>query len=456
MTDIRAALAPSKRAVYWLDSPDRPLPRHPVAGDVRCDLLIVGGGFSGLWAAVRAKEREPDLDVVLVEADRLGSAASGRNGGFCSASLTHGSANGSTRYPAEADRLEAMGRENLDAIEETVQRYGIDCDFRRSGTINVATQEHEVAWLRAGHGEFLDRAAVRAEVDSPTFLAGNWEREGSALVDPAALTWGLADAAERLGVRIFERTPASALRREDGRMAVTTPRGGVSAKQVVLGTNAFPGLLRRTRLATVPVYDYVLMTEPLTKRQRAAIGWGSGAGLSGVANQFHYYRMTRDGRILWGGYDAIYHYGRSIDAKHENRDVTYEKLARQFFETFPQLEGLRFSHRWAGVIDTCSRFFAFFGTAFGGDVAYVTGYTGLGVGATRFAADVMLDLLGGTPTERTRLTMVRRKPIPFPPEPFAYLAVQITKRSLAKADASGGRRDLWLRILDRFGLGFDS
>jgi glycine/D-amino acid oxidase-like deaminating enzyme len=117
---------------------------------------------------------------------------------------------------------------------------------------------------------------------------------------------------------------------------------------------------------------------------------------------------------------------------------------------------VRFTHRWGGVIDTCTRFSAFFGTAYDGRVAYALGYTGLGVAATRFGADVMLDLLAGEETERTRLRMVRERPLPFPPEPLRFAGVQLTRRSLARADARGGERNLWLRALDRLGLGFDS
>jgi glycine/D-amino acid oxidase-like deaminating enzyme len=198
------------------------------------------------------------------------------------------------------------------------------------------------------------------------------------------------------------------------------------------------------------------MTEPLTDAQLAAIGWAHRQGVGDSGNQFHYYRLTADNRILWGGYDAIYHFGRKIDDRLDQRPATFDLLARQFFETFPQLEGLRFTHQWGGAIDTCTRFFAFFGTAYAGRAAYALGYTGLGVGATRFGANVMLDLLDGLDTERTRLQMVRSKPLPFPPEPLAFAGVQLTRWSLAAADRKGGRRNVWLRSLDRMGLGFDS
>jgi glycine/D-amino acid oxidase-like deaminating enzyme len=130
--------------------------------------------------------------------------------------------------------------------------------------------------------------------------------------------------------------------------------------------------------------------------------------------------------------------------------------AEHFAETFPQLAGIRFTHKWGGVIDVCSRFSGFFDTAYRGRLAYAVGYTGLGVGASRFGADVMLDLLDGRPTERTRLAMVRRKPVPFPPEPLRSAVIQLTQRSIDRADRHDGRRNLWLRTLDRLGLGFDS
>ena len=124
--------------------------------------------------------------------------------------------------------------------------------------------------------------------------------------------------------------------------------------------------------------------------------------------------------------------------------------------TFPQLEGIRVTHQWAGAIDTCTRFCAFWATSHRGRVAHTAGFTGLGVGATRFAADVLLDLLDGVATERTRLEMVRRKPLPFPPEPLASVGINLTRWSLDRADHRAGHRNLWLRTLDRFGLGFDS
>jgi glycine/D-amino acid oxidase-like deaminating enzyme len=234
-----------------------------------------------------------------------------------------------------------------------------------------------------------------------------------------------------------------------------TPSGRVRARRVLLATSAFPPLLRAVRRYIVPVYDYVLVSEPLGRR-RGEIAWRRRQGIGDAGNQFHYYRLTADDRILWGGYDAVYRYRGPVRPDLDDHDATFAKLSQHFFHTFPQLEGLRFTHRWGGAIDTCSRFSVFFGTAHGGRLAYAAGYTGLGVGAARFGARVALDLLDGRDTEATRLRYVRSKPVPFPPEPLRWAAIQLTRNRLAAADRREGRRGLWLGLLDRLGLGFDS
>jgi glycine/D-amino acid oxidase-like deaminating enzyme len=442
---------------FWLDRPDRPAPRPPLTSSMSAGLAVIGGGFSGLWTALLAKERDPGREVVLIEGDRIASAATGRNGGFCAASLTHGEANGRTRFPGESGRLDHLGLQNLDEIEATVNRYGIACDFERTGTLSVATQPYQVKHLEASGEDVLDLGRVRAEVNSPTYLAGVWDRGGCALVDPARLAWGLAKTAESLGVRIAEHTRVAAIGRAGRRLTLRTQAGAmITADHVALGTSAFPSLIRRMRWHTVPVYDYVLVTEPLTPPQLESVGWRNRQGVDDMANQFHYYRLTADNRILWGGYDAIYHFGRKIKPSYDQRPATFHRLAAHFFSTFPQLEGIRFTHRWGGAIDTCTRFCAYFGTAFAGRAAYAAGYTGLGVGASRFGASVMLDLLAGEPTGRTGLAMIRSKPLPFPPEPLAFLGIQLTRWSLDQADRNRGNRNAWLRTLDRLGVGFDS
>jgi glycine/D-amino acid oxidase-like deaminating enzyme len=406
---------------------------------------------------------------VLIEGRRIAWAGTGRNGGFCSASITHGLSNGLDRFPGEAETLERLGRQNLDEIEQAVRRYGIDCDFARTGDLAVATQPWQLDGLAESaqaasklglRVELLDESQVRAQVNSPTYLGGLWDRDGCATVDPARLAWGLRRACLAAGVRIYEHTPATAIgeepRRRGNRLTLITPRGSVLADRVALAAGAFAPLLRRLRYYVVPVYDYALVTRPLTRAQLDSIGWRNRQGVGDAGNQFHYYRLTADNRILWGGYDAVYYYGSKIAARLDQRPATFATLADHFNATFPQLDGLDFTHCWGGVIDTCSRFCPFFGTARSGRLAYVAGYTGLGVGASRFGANVMLDLLAGERTERTELDMVRTVPVPFPPEPVRAIGIGLTRWSLARADRHDGQRNAWLRALDSIGLGFDT
>lgn len=440
-------------------------PQPSPTSDIHCDLLVVGGGLGGLWAAIRASERHPDWRILLIEQGVIAGAASGRNGGFVSYSLTHGLGNGFARWPQELEQLERLGMQNLDEYESDIERYGIDCDFRRSGKILMATEQYQVPWMSEGAAlaarfgrtvHPLTRTQVRDRVDSPTYLGGLWDPTGTALVDPARLSAGLAEVLRARGVQIAEHTPGLQLNHGDGVMNVTTPSAEVRARKVILATSAFRPLLARLRLSTIPVYDYAIATEPLSPAMLQTIGWEGREGLTDSANQFHYYRLTQDNRLLWGGYDAIYHFGSKLEPELDQRPQTFETLTKHLLTTFPQLEGVKIENAWGGVVDSSTRFNAFYGTAARGKVAYVLGHTGLGVGSSRFSADVLVDLLDGETTERTSLRMVRSKPVPFPPEPVRSLGVNLTRRAMAKADRQGGRRGPWLKTMDALGIGFDS
>ena len=453
-------------ALYWLDEdPLEPQPNPTLIGDVTTDLCVVGAGYTGLWTALIAKEQNPEREVIIVEQRETGAGASGRNGGFCSYSLTHGFMNGYSRFKDEMAVIERLGRENLDLIEETIKRYGIDCQFEWTGELRIANEEWMIeglvdeANLRNSFGdnvEVLGQEEIQARVNSPLSKAALWDPDGTALVDPARLVWGLERACLKLGVKIFENTHVEWLERTSDGMIVHTPYGSVYAQKVALATNVFKSLVKRAHKYVVPVYDFQLVTEPLTKEQMKSIGWDGREGLSEAGNQFHYYRLTKDNEILWGGYDAIYNFRGKVRQEYETDAETYAHLAEAFLETFPQLKGIKFTHGWGGAIDTCSRFSPFWGKAYGGRVAYVLGFTGLGVGSTRFGAQVMLDLLDKVDNERTRLKMVRRKPLPFPPEPLKFIFIRFTQWSINRADQNQGKRNLWLRLLDVLGLGFDS
>ena len=459
-------LADVQPEMWWLDEdPLEPESHSALIGDVGADLCVVGAGYTGLWTALIAKERNPTREVVVVEQLETGAGASGRNGGFCNYSLTHGFGNGMSRFPHEIETLERLGRENLNEIEAAIARYGIECDWERTGELSVAVapwqMENMVEEARhrnelGDHVEVLDQEQVRARVNSPLYVGGIYDHDGTALVDPARLVWGLERACLSLGVKIYEHSKVEWLEDVDEGVRVHTPYGAVTAARVALATNVFTSLVRSARKYIVPVYDYQIVTEPLTDEQLASIGWAGREGVADAGNQFHYYRLTNDRSIVWGGYDAVYYFRGQVRHEYEFNAETYATLASHFLSTFPQLAGIKFTHAWGGAIDTCTRFSPFWGTAHGGKVAYVLGYTGLGVGATRFGAATMLDLLDGQDTERTRLTMVRKRPMPFPPEPLRWLFIRLTQWSIRRADEHEGRRNLWLKMMDLFGVGFDS
>ena len=449
-------LADARPVSYWHDlhalTPVTSALRHPTSAD----LVVVGAGFTGLWTAVTAKLRSPERDVVLLDAEHVGFGATGRNGGFISDSVTHGLTHGLARWPDQIDALLEVGRDNLSGLVHDLQSAGIAPELSLVGKTIVATTPHQAASLPplvdllARHGEdaeLLDGAGVRADVGSPTYLGGIRVRTGGGVMDPVALAVGLRDWALRLGVRIHEQTPVV---RVEG-ATVVTPLALVQARQVVVATNAFRNPVRRLRKYVVPVYDHVLVTEPLSAGQWAALGWRDRQGLTDAGNQFHYYRPLSDGRILWGGYDAIYYYGSRTDVTLEQRDSSHRLLAEHFRQTFPQLEGLRFTHRWAGLIDTSSRFTPYVDVDRSGSVAHALGFTGLGVAYSRLAATAMLDALDGHPVP----AFMSERPVPFPPEPVRYLGVQTTRAALAREDRTG-RRGPWLRTLDRLGVGFNS
>jgi len=460
---VNQSLAQAQPYPVWRSMPAQTSVAPRLTADLSCDLAIVGGGFVGLWTALLARQRWPDATIVVLEAGRCGGEASGRNGGFCAPSISHGVANALKRWPQEAEQLVRLGRENLVAFEEDLQRYGMDVAFERQGKLNVASQPWQIDGLRsmqrnyARFGidcEFVEGEALRSYLDSPAYVAGVFE-PNYALLNPVKMVAELRRVCLAQGVQLFEHSPVTALREDGNHSVLETGLGRVKAAKVALGTNIAPPLLGKLKSKVIPIYDYALATQPLDESQLRAIGWAGRYGIADSGNQFHYLRKTEDNRILWGGYDAIYHFGSRRDEALTQRPESFATLARQFQAAFPTLADVSFSHAWGGIIDTSARTTMFCGTSFGGRVAYAQGFTGQGVSASRFAALTLLDLLEGQSTERTRLAMTSTAPFAFPPEPLRYVGVSLAQRSLAREDLTG-RRDWLLKGFDALGIGFDS
>lgn len=462
------ALKDSKYCPLWHDQAGRPETLPSLSHDTQCELLIVGGGFTGLWAALQAIERQPNADIILIEKTTIADGASGRNGGFLSSSLAHGETNTDHQFPGEADKLYELGQQNLKEFLETLTRYNIDARYEKVGETSVATDQESVEALRKDYqdtindgleAKWFDQEAMQQEVNSPTYLAGVQYLDGQdGVIDPARLCWGLKRTILDLGVRIFEQTPMDKLTPLGrDKMQVRCPDGIINSNKVLLATNAYRSPIGKIRRTIIPVWDYQIATEPLTQEQLDSVGWHkSRHAISNHANMFHYYRFTQDNRITWGGGGAVHYFFNSNTDPKTCADIPerFNQLAAEFVETFPQLKDVKFSHRWSGIIATSTRFCVCPGTAYNNRVAYAVGYTGLGVGASRFGARIGIELLGYQPSDILDMQFVKKNPIPWVPEPFKWIGVELTHRALIKADNNGGKRGLWLKMLDFFNLGF--
>jgi len=462
------ALKDAKSRPLWHDPEIMPEVLPPLATDEKCELLIVGAGFTGLWAAMQVKERKPDADIIVIEQTFAGDGASGRCGGFLNTSLAHGQTNTEYRFSNEADRLQELGTLNMKELLETLERHNIDARYEKTGRMDVALNPHAAEDLHSEYrqakaeGEnvvWFDDDALKEQVNSPAFFGAMWNRDGQdGVVDPARLCWGLKEVLlNQFGVRIFEGTRLLGVEPvgKEG-MKANCEGGVINSDKILMATNAFTSSIGKIRRSVIPVWDYQIATEPLTDAQLESIAWGrSRQALSDHVNMFHYLRLTKDNRITFGGGGAVrYYFNRGIDMKYADVPKLYEQLAKEFFEFFPQLSDVRFSHKWGGIIATSSRFCVVPGVAHNGRLAWAVGYTGHGVCASRFGARIGIELLGYEPSDIVHMQFVTRKTLPWAPEPFCWLGVKFTQNALKKADRNGGKRGLWLRFLDMLGLGF--
>ncbi|MFX1765898.1 FAD-dependent oxidoreductase [Paraburkholderia sp. A1RI-2L] len=457
---VEDALSRTRLSPYWLDNPDQPPAEPKLTRDTQADLLIVGGGFTGLWAAVQAKEQMPELDVVVIEAGRVAHGASGRAGGIISTSVMHGLPNAVRVFPNDIAQLEEFGHRNLDGFEETLKRYGIDADIEWNGEMTVAVDPDHVEHLRADyelhkqHGHdvvLLGEQATREQLDSPLFAGALWSRNRSGIVHPAKLAWGLKRAALALGVRLYEHSPLTSVKDEGETVFVKTLGGSVRAPRVLFGSGTakvgIPDINRRV----LQVRDHVLATEPLTEEQLARIGWKNRQGIYDTRTQLNYFRLTKDNNIIFGGL-VSYHFDGDPHPPQDGQRETYYRLAEAFYKTFPQLSDVRFSHAWGGPIDYCSRGSVFAKRYLGGKGVFVAGYTGFGVAASRFGAFMGINILFGRNSPEQELDIARLGPSWIPPEPVRWLAAKVTFHAFDGADAEGGWKRAWIKGIKAMGF----
>jgi glycine/D-amino acid oxidase-like deaminating enzyme len=460
MIAIRRALADATLYPFWLDNKLAPGSEMHLVGPTDADLAIVGGGFTGLWAAILAKQENPGRDVVIIEAGKVGHGASGRPGGIVSTSVMHGLYNANRIFPNDLAALERLGKANLDGWQKTINEHGIDADLEWTGEMTVAVakshlqelqDEYELA-KRHGHNVvLLDREQAQAELASPIFEGAMWSRERSGIVHPAKLAWGLKRVALSLGVRIYEHTPMTGVEDNGSTLTIITHDGRVKAPKVLFATNAWNAGHKKIKSRIVAVRDRVIATEPLTEEQLARLGWKNRQGVYDTRTQLNYTRLTSDNRIIFGG-RVGYFFNNNTDPTQDRQIETYERLAGYFFNTFPQLHDVKFTHAWSGPIDLTMRLAVHFQRYYGGKGIYAGGYSGFGVTTTRFGANIGLDILDGKTGPDLDLDFARTLPNWIPPEPFRWIGAKLTMYALDEVDQKGGWRKLWINMVHRMGF----
>jgi glycine/D-amino acid oxidase-like deaminating enzyme len=458
-------MQPIEQACFWL-ARRAPRRHRPLEGDRDADVAVIGAGLTGLWTALFLKELDPALEVAVIEQGLAAYGASGRNAGMLSETVDHGHGLAIEHFgEAEARRLAALGETNVAEMTAFLAERGIRCDYEPTGRLMVALTAAHVEEAertvetarRLGLDSFhlLDQAEVQAEVHSPLYLGGVTVT-GGGILDPVKLVDGLRAEAERLGVLVYERSRATAVETAGGAARVRTEAGSVTARRLVLATSAYthhllPAVTRRF----IPLYDYILVSDPLTSAQRDTIGWRRRQGITDGRTFFNYYRLTDDDRILWGTSEAAYYAGNRVDPSCDHSPAHYAALRASFRRHFPALAALEFPYAWGGPICSTTRMTPFFGRALGGRVCYGLGYTGHGLGTTRLAGRILAHLALDRPSDLLDLSLVRKQPFPYPPEPLRSWSVAAVTRALRRVD-EGRPPGLVLRVLERMGIGFSS
>ncbi len=445
---------------YWLDNPDKPTANPPLETDIVTDLLIVGGGFTGLWAALLAKEDNPHRNVTLIEAKEVANGASGRPGGIMSSSVMHGLSNAAHYYPDELEILEQLGHENIKAFRTALEKYNIDCDAEWTGEMTVSvgkdgldTLDHEAEL----HDQFdkkveqLDKQDIREEINSPLFYGGLWQKQNCGVVNPAKLVWGLKKTVLDLGVILYENTPLLKVKHSKKAVTVLTPKGRIAARRVLLATNAFAAGHNHIRHRVAAIRDRILATNPLTDEQMERINWQNRQGIYDTRTQLNYMRLTRNNRIIFGG-RLGYYFNDETDPNGDKKPEPYYRLAEAFYRTFPDLTDVTFSHAWSGPIGLTTRKAVHFQRYLDGRMIYAGGYSGFGVTASRFGARIALGLLDDKVMMERDLEFVKTLPGYLPSEPFRWIGAKITMYALDTMDEKGGWRIPWIKMVEKMGF----
>ena len=435
---------------FWLETAGEELaPRPSLPGPTEADVAILGAGFTGLWTAYYLLRQEPSLRVVVLESEIAGFGASGRNGAWCNSAFPVSPAELVRRFGVEATRdLLLEMRDAVDEIGRVTGAEGIDAQYFRGGQLRVARGQAQAPAIKDAYESaralgleedlrLLD-AEETAERVRITGARGALYNPHCATIHPARLARGLARAVERFGGEIFEQTAVTDFEAGPSPQ-LATDVGEVRARTVVLAGEAYLARLRKLRREVLPIYSLIVLTEPLSEARWAEIGWEGRECVASSRYTVDYLSRTADGRILFGGRGAPYHYGSRIRDEYDRHDPTHEMLRRTAREWFPALEGARFTHAWGGPLAIPRDWMPTMSYDKKSGLATARGYTGQGVATANLSGQTLADLILGRDTAVTRLPTVNHGTRAWEPEPLRWLGARYVQRGLMKVDERAER-----------------
>ncbi len=441
MSDIRSKS-------LWLDTfPGSLEPRATLSSDVQCDVVIVGAGFTGLWTAYSLSERDPSLRIVVLEREVCGFGASGRNGGWAEGEL----AGSLEKYTAQSSMVDALRQlramfATVDEMYRVIAAEDIDCGFAKGGAVRVARNDaqarrqrdeikhHRSLGLTEAEVQLLDPDAARALCNATDVRSGIF-LSACASVDPARLVRGLAEACERRGVTIHERTEVTAI--EDRR--ATTAHGTVRADVVVRATEAYTRDLPNERRTLIPIYSLMVATEPLPADVFDEIGLADRPTFADDRYMVIYGQRTEDNRLAFGGRSVPYAFGSAIRTSLEQRDRSHQAIALSLRELFPVIGDAEITHRWGGVLAAPRNWMPSVHYDPSTGFATAGGYVGEGVAAANLAGRTLADLIVGNDTDLTTLPWVSVRSRQWEPEPLRWIGVRGARAVLGVADTLENR-----------------
>ncbi len=420
-------------AGFYESRPNPPLKK----GKVTVDVAVIGGGSTGVACAYHLARRFPDRRIVLLEAAGCGYGASGRNGGMVLPFHPFIGQVYRKDGPEAAHDFYRVNRQGLGLVNSIADEHGIDCEIENSGVLVAAMEEADMESLSESHGiakdlgiesRLLDRDEIVREIKSGRYHGG-WRIQEGAIINPAKFVIGMKNVVESMGVEVYERTKV--VRIEPGaRVRIETEFGEVVAGAVVIATNGYSHRLGLFKSGFIPLCNYILATEPLDADRLESIGWKGREAMWDTRVEFDYIRLSKDNRIVIGGELAPYFYGGGFSTG--NYKPSLKMLEESLTMTWPQLEGIKITHRWGGTMAFTMDFLPLIGVT--GDpknVFYGVGYSGEGMGWSQLAGKIISELYAGEKTERTEFMLVNRRPVYIPPEPGRFYGLKLFKRVLA-------------------------